>query len=143
MTAAGFLVEAAAFFADHGVRIQRVLTDNAKAYTESIIFAETAAGLGIRLKRTRRYRPRPTARSSGSTAPCSMSGPMCGCTTPIADAAERSAAGCGPTITADHTPRSTARPRWRPSSTTFTGNTPRATGHAVRPSARSQQERQP
>jgi len=57
VTAAGFLVEAAAFFADHGVRIQRVLTDNAKAYTESIIFAETAAGLGIRLKRTRRYRP--------------------------------------------------------------------------------------
>jgi transposase InsO family protein len=57
VTAAGFLVEAAAFFADHGVRIQRVLTDNAKAYTESIVFAETAAGLGIRLKRTRRYRP--------------------------------------------------------------------------------------
>jgi transposase InsO family protein len=42
---------------DHGVRIQRVLTDNAKAYAESILFAETAAGLGIRLKRTRRYRP--------------------------------------------------------------------------------------
>jgi transposase InsO family protein len=57
VTAAGFLVEAAAFFADHGVTIQRVLTDNAKAYAESVVFAETAAGLGIRLKRTRRYRP--------------------------------------------------------------------------------------
>jgi transposase InsO family protein len=57
MTAALFLVEAASFFADHGVRIQRVLTDNAKAYAESVVFAETAAGLGIRLKRTRRYRP--------------------------------------------------------------------------------------
>ena len=56
-TSARFLVEAATFFADHGVVIQRVLTDNAKAYTESIIFAETAAGLGIRLKRTRPYRP--------------------------------------------------------------------------------------
>jgi transposase InsO family protein len=56
-TAARFLVEAAGFFADHGVRIQRVLTDNAKAYTESVLFAETAAGLGIRLKRTRPYRP--------------------------------------------------------------------------------------
>ena len=56
-TAALFLIEAASFFADHGVRIQRVLTDNAKAYAESILFAETAAGLGIRLKRTRRYRP--------------------------------------------------------------------------------------
>jgi transposase InsO family protein len=56
-TCARFLVEAAAFFADHGVRIQRVLTDNAKAYAESVVFAETAAGLGIQHKRTRRYRP--------------------------------------------------------------------------------------
>ena len=39
------------------MRIERVLTDNAKAYVESAAFAETAAGLGIRLKRTRRYRP--------------------------------------------------------------------------------------
>jgi transposase InsO family protein len=56
-TCARFLVEAAGFFADQGVRIERVLTDNAKAYTESVVFRETAAGLGIRLKRTRRYRP--------------------------------------------------------------------------------------
>ena len=56
-TCARFLVEAASFFADQGVRIERVLTDNAKAYAESLVFAETAAGLGIRLKRTRRYRP--------------------------------------------------------------------------------------
>ena len=56
-TAAGFLVEAAAFFAEHGGVIQRVLTDNAKAYTDSVVFAETAAGLGIRCKRTRPYRP--------------------------------------------------------------------------------------
>ena len=56
-TSARFLVEAASFFAEHGVVIQRVLTDNAKAYAESVVFAETAAGLGIQLKRTRRYRP--------------------------------------------------------------------------------------
>jgi transposase InsO family protein len=56
-TAALFLIEAASFFADHGVQIQRVLTDNAKAYAESVVFAETAAGLGIGLRRTRRYRP--------------------------------------------------------------------------------------
>jgi transposase InsO family protein len=56
-TSARFLVEAASFFAEHGVRIQRVLTDNAKAYTQSLAFAETAVGLGIRLKRTRPYRP--------------------------------------------------------------------------------------
>jgi transposase InsO family protein len=56
-TTALFLIEAASFFADHGVVIQRVLTDNAKAYAQSILFAETAAGLGITRKRTRRYRP--------------------------------------------------------------------------------------
>ena len=56
-TAALFLCEAASFFADHGVVIERVLTDNAKAYTQSLLFAETAAGLGIRLKRIRPYRP--------------------------------------------------------------------------------------
>jgi hypothetical protein len=39
------------------VVIQRLLTDNAKAYAQSLRFAETAAGLGIRLKRTRPYRP--------------------------------------------------------------------------------------
>jgi transposase InsO family protein len=57
MTAALFLVEAASFFADHGVRIQRVLTDNAKAYADAEVFQQTAAGLGIQLRRTRRYRP--------------------------------------------------------------------------------------
>jgi transposase InsO family protein len=56
-TAARFLIEAAGFFAEHGVRIERVLTDNAKAYTQSVLFTETAARIGIRLKRTRRYRP--------------------------------------------------------------------------------------
>jgi transposase InsO family protein len=56
-TCARFLVEAAGFFAEHGVVIQRVLTDNAKAYADSVTFAETAARLGIRRKRTRRYRP--------------------------------------------------------------------------------------
>jgi transposase InsO family protein len=56
-TSAQFLVQAAAFFAEHGLAIQRVLTDNAKAYTQSLLVAETAAGLGIRRKRTRPYRP--------------------------------------------------------------------------------------
>jgi hypothetical protein len=45
------------FFAEHGVRVQRVLTDNAKASTDSMAFAEGAADLGISIKRTRCYRP--------------------------------------------------------------------------------------
>ena len=56
-TSAQFLLEAASFFASLGVTIQRILTDNAKAYTDSVVFLETAADLGIRLKRTRPYRP--------------------------------------------------------------------------------------
>jgi transposase len=107
-TSARFLVEAAAFFADHGVVIQRVLTDNAKAYTESIIFAETAAGLGSGSSGPDPIGPRPTARSSGSTAPCSRNGPTPGCTTPTPSAAGPSPDGCGSTIIGDHTPRSTA-----------------------------------
>jgi hypothetical protein len=51
-TSAWFLAEAATFFAEQGVRLQRVLHDNAKAYTDSVVFAETAARLGIRLTRT-------------------------------------------------------------------------------------------
>jgi hypothetical protein len=107
-TCARFLVEAAGCFAEHGVRIERVLTDNAKAYAESVVFAETAVGLGIRRKRIRPTALRPTARSSASTAPCWRSGPMPGCSTPMTSAAAPSPGGCGPTSTGDHTPRSTA-----------------------------------
>jgi Integrase core domain/Pyridine nucleotide-disulphide oxidoreductase len=51
---AGLTVERGRISAD---RIERVLTDNAKASTESVLFTQTAAGLGIRGKRTRPYRP--------------------------------------------------------------------------------------
>jgi transposase InsO family protein len=70
---------AASFFADHSVTIQRVLTDNAKAYTQSTSFQETAAALGIRRKRTRPNRPQTNGKVERSTRPCSMSGPMGGC----------------------------------------------------------------
>jgi transposase InsO family protein len=51
------LAEAAVFFAEHGVRIERVMTDNAKAYTESRAYADVLDGLGARHLRTRPYRP--------------------------------------------------------------------------------------
>lgn len=56
-SAAHALETAAVFFAERGVRIERVLTDNAKAYTTSQRYAATLAELGIRHKRTRVYRP--------------------------------------------------------------------------------------
>ena len=45
-TCAGFLTRAGAFFAAHGVSIQRVLTDNAFAYRHSQAFSAALATLG-------------------------------------------------------------------------------------------------
>jgi transposase InsO family protein len=54
---AGFLRRAVAHFAAHGVRVERVLTDNGPGY-RSDLHAEACAELGIRHLRTRPYRPR-------------------------------------------------------------------------------------
>jgi transposase InsO family protein len=56
-TCATFLREAAAWFARQGVRIERVMTDNAKNYTRSRDFQAALVDLGARHKRTRAYRP--------------------------------------------------------------------------------------
>ena len=55
--AIGFLERAVAWFAHHGIRTERVLTDNGSAYI-SRAFATACARLGIVHKRTRAYRPR-------------------------------------------------------------------------------------
>ena len=57
VTCARFVRDAGAFFARHGVRIERVMTDNARNYTGSRAFADALAELGARHKRTRPYRP--------------------------------------------------------------------------------------
>jgi transposase InsO family protein len=56
-TCARFLLDAAAYFASHGVRIERVLTDNAKNYTRSTAFASALDEIGARHKVTRPFRP--------------------------------------------------------------------------------------
>jgi transposase InsO family protein len=55
-TAGGFLERAVAWFAEHGVAVERVLTDNGACY-RSRTFAATAHAHGLRLKKTRPYRP--------------------------------------------------------------------------------------
>lgn len=52
-----FLQEAVAFFADNGVRVERVMTDNAWTYTHSRRFTALLAELEIRHVRTRPRRP--------------------------------------------------------------------------------------
>jgi len=55
-TAAEVLRNAAAWFADRGVTVQRVLTDNGGCY-KSFLWRDTCAELGITPKHTRPYRP--------------------------------------------------------------------------------------
>ena len=52
-----FVEEAVAFFAGHGVRVERVMTDNAMTYTKSRDLAALFATLEIRHVRTRPRRP--------------------------------------------------------------------------------------
>ncbi len=54
--AAAFLARALEHFRQRGVWVQRVLTDNARAY-RSTVFEAVAEAHGVRLKRTRPYRP--------------------------------------------------------------------------------------
>jgi transposase InsO family protein len=55
-TAVGFLRRTLAFFASHGVAVERVMTDNGSAY-RSAVHAIACRALGIRHLRTRPYRP--------------------------------------------------------------------------------------
>jgi transposase InsO family protein len=55
-TAIGVLRRAVAWFADHGITIERVLSDNGSCY-RSHAWRDTCADLGITHKRTRPYRP--------------------------------------------------------------------------------------
>jgi transposase InsO family protein len=55
-TTAAFLVRAVAWFASHGITVERLLTDNGSAY-RSLTFATTCLELGISQRFTRAYRP--------------------------------------------------------------------------------------
>jgi transposase InsO family protein len=56
VTAAAVLIRAAAWFADRGVRIERVLSDNGSCY-RGRVWHQACTELGITPKRTRPYRP--------------------------------------------------------------------------------------
>jgi transposase InsO family protein len=56
-TAVGFLQRAVAFYAAHGVRVERVMSDNGACY-RSAIHAFACRAMGLRHLRTRPYRPR-------------------------------------------------------------------------------------
>ena len=56
-SAADFLNRAVAWFAGHGVKVERVMTDNGSAY-KSKLFANVITGHGLKHKRTRPYTPK-------------------------------------------------------------------------------------
>jgi len=62
-TCAAFLRQAGAYFARLGVRIERVMTDNAKNYARSHAFRDALHDLGARHLRTRPYRPQTNAKA--------------------------------------------------------------------------------
>ena len=55
-TATGFLRRAAAFYRRHGIKVERLITDNGSAY-RSTVHAIACRSMGIRHLRTRPYRP--------------------------------------------------------------------------------------
>lgn len=55
-TAGGFLRRARSFYRSHGIRVERVMTDNGPAY-RSTAHAVACRGLGIKHLRTQPYRP--------------------------------------------------------------------------------------
>ena len=76
-TAIGVLQRAVAWFADRGVTVERVLSDNGGCY-RSYAWRDACAELGITHKRPGPTGPRPTARSNASTAPWPTAGPTPG-----------------------------------------------------------------
>jgi transposase InsO family protein len=56
-TAARFLLDAAAFFAEYGVKIERVMTDRHLSYMNSRDFQKAVVAIGARHTPTRKYRP--------------------------------------------------------------------------------------
>ena len=126
-TCAGFLRRAGAFFAAHQIAVQRVLTDNAMAYRHSRQVQAAVAELGAVGRFTRPYRPQPTARWSGSTAPCWPSGPMSVPMPPTPNAPVPWTAGCTCTTITGLPPRSAAI-HLSAASTTLLTPTPRRGG---------------
>ena len=103
-TCGQFVADTVTFFAELGVTVERVMTDNAMNYVRSGAFKTMLEDLGVAHRRTPSTGPRPTARSSASTAPSSKNSPTSGSTKPTPPAWPRSNPGSTPTITNDLTP---------------------------------------
>ena len=73
-----FLDRAVAWFADHGITIERILTDNGNGYRIHRLGATAAPSSASDTPAPGPTTPPPTARSNGSTAPSPTNGPTPG-----------------------------------------------------------------
>jgi Integrase core domain len=101
-TAAGFLRRAVAHYRAHGIRVERVMTDNGPATAQSST-PSPARRSGSNTCAPAPTGRAPTARRSASSAPSSAAGPTQPSTATPRSAGSRSPAGSTSTIAADHT----------------------------------------
>jgi len=107
---AAFLRRAVAAFADQGVRVERVLSDNAKAY-HGILWRDSCASLDIQRRYIRPTGPAPTERPNARSRPSYANGPMHAPTRQASNAPALSEATSAGTTADDRTARSGTGPR--------------------------------
>ena len=100
---AAFLEQALAAFRRRGVRVRRVLTDNAKAYTVARSFHGAAAAADVRLSHTRPYRPQTNGKAERFIQILQNEWATPAPTAPTPSGCASSHAGSTATITADRT----------------------------------------
>jgi transposase len=126
-TAIGFLRRAVAFYWRHGIRVERVLTDNGSAYM-SALHARACRSLGIRHLRTVPTVHKRTARQSASSARCSQAGRTGPSMAQARNVRLPLTVGSGTTTIAGDTQPSAANPR--SAGPTCSGPTPRRSQEA-------------
>ena len=120
-----FVEHALAFYARHGIRVQRILTDNAWAYTHNNALAELLARTRSNTGRSAPTAHAPTARSNASTRRWPANGDTASPTPPHATANTPCHTGSSTTTSAGHTAGSATGHR-SAAFTTYIGRTSRS-----------------
>jgi hypothetical protein len=97
-TATAFTMRALAFFAEHGIQVRRLLSDNGPCY-RSLLFADTLASGGSGPCAPVPTHPGPTAKPRRCWGSCSGDGPTVEPTRTPSSGSLNSLASCAPTIT--------------------------------------------
>jgi transposase InsO family protein len=113
-TASAFVTRAFGFFAERGIPVERVLTDNGSCY-RSREFARTLAAAGVAHRRTRPYRPQTNGKVERFNLTLKWEWPTPAPTIRTTHGPRSSCTGSTPTTTIDptwHTPGDHRSRRW-------------------------------